>query len=131
MNLVPSTVPNDGSGNSPSINAFDAQYAVTPLAAATATLTYAPGLYPINYAGVCAITVTAPIAGLPSVGGNDGEEMTFIDTGGHAHTITFPANTIAPSHHLCTFGGTVGARFTVKAFSALGYVGTNSGVTVS
>jgi hypothetical protein len=38
---------------------------------------------------------------------------------------------VAPSHHLATFGGTVGDNVTFKAYQGLWYVTSNVGVTIS
>jgi hypothetical protein len=127
MNVLKSTIPN--SSSDPSYAAFDAAYAVTAIAAAGA----APlqGLVPITGSGVTAITLAAPTAGLPSAIGNDGQIVTFVDTTGHAHTVTAPSNSIAPSHHLATFGGTVGSFVSLQAYNGIWYVIGNSGVTMS
>lgn len=87
-------------------------------------------IYSIDTAGVDAITLTTPVAGGPGTG-DDGKTLTFIDTGGHAHTITCAASTIVPSHHLVTFGGTAGAVVTLRALGGLWYPSFSTGVTVS
>ena len=85
----------------------------------------------IETAGVNATTLAAPAAGGPALGGNDGLDITIIDNGGHAHTVTTPANKIVPSHHLATFNGTQGSFITFVARNGVWIVLASSGVTVS
>lgn len=85
----------------------------------------------IETAGVDATTLAAPVAGAPSAGGNDGLEITIIDNGGHAHTVTAPANSIVPSHHVLTFGGTRGSFVTLVARNGVWIPLASSGVTPS
>jgi hypothetical protein len=85
----------------------------------------------IETAGVDATTLAAPVAGAPSSGGNDGLEITIIDNGGHAHTVTAPANAITPAHHLATFNGTQGSFVTFVARNGKWLVGASAGVTIS
>jgi hypothetical protein len=85
----------------------------------------------IESSGVNATTLAAPAAGDPSAGGNDGLEITIVDVGGHAHTVTAPANTIVPAHHLITFGGTAGSYVVLIARNGKWYPLANSGVTIS
>jgi hypothetical protein len=85
----------------------------------------------IETSGVDATTLAAPVAGAPSAGGNDGLEITIIDNGGHAHTVTAPANAITPSHHLITFNGTQGSFVTLVARNGKWIPVQQSGVTIS
>lgn len=131
MNLIKSTVPNSGSGLDPALNALDAPYAVTTLSGSADAITVAAGSYYVTSSGVDAMTLAQPTAGLPSAGGNDGQQLTIVDVGGHAHTITCATNGIVPSHHLLTFGGTAGSFVTLEAYNAKWYVLASSGVTAS
>lgn len=79
----------------------------------------------ITAAGVDAMTITAPTAGV-----DDGKTLEFIDTGGHAHTITGPSNCFNGSSHIGTFNGTVGSKLSLKAYNGVWYAST-SGVTLS
>ena len=85
----------------------------------------------IETAGVNATTLAAPVAGAPSAGGNDGLDITIIDVGGHAHTVTAPANSIVPAHHLLTFGGAAGSFVTLRARNGKWFPLAISGVTPS
>jgi hypothetical protein len=85
----------------------------------------------IETAGVDAATLAVPAAGAPSAGGNDGLEITIVDNSGHAHTVTAPANSIVPAHHLLTFNGTRGSFVTLVARNGVWIPLASSGVTPS
>lgn len=85
----------------------------------------------IESSGIDATTLAAPVAGPPSAGGNDGLDITIVDVGGHAHTVTTPANAIVPAHHVVTFGGTAGSFITLLARNGKWYPQAQSGVTIS
>jgi hypothetical protein len=98
---------------------------------ATDALLY-PGLAIINSGVVDAMTLATPVAGPQQTGGDDGKIVNVIDNGGHAHTITTASNKIINSHHILTFGGTIGSSVTLIAFNGVWYVlGTALGVTAS
>jgi hypothetical protein len=85
----------------------------------------------IETAGVDACTLATPLAGSPAAGGNDGLEITIIDNGGHAHTVTTAASKITPAHHLATFNGTQGSFVTFSARNGFWIPVQLSGVTIS
>jgi hypothetical protein len=129
------------------------QYGVVPgsrvLTGTTDAISSAPGNpnflvsgnWWISSTGVDNITLVAPLAGggfsggsggvFPNLLGNDDFLLTFIDTGGHAHTITTPASAIAPAHHILTFNGTVGSFVILLAHTAIWYIVGSSGVVAS
>lgn len=129
------------------------QYGVVPgsrvLTGTTDAINLAPGNpnylvsgnWWLSSTGVDNVTLIAPVSGggfsgpvgavFPNSQGNDDFELVFTDTGGHAHTITTPTNAIAPSHHILTFGGTVGSFVVLCAHSGIWYVRASSGVTPS
>jgi hypothetical protein len=84
----------------------------------------------IKTAGVNATTLAAPVAGNPAAGGNDNLSITIIDCGGHAHTVTAPANSINGNKHVITFPGTVGAQLTLRALNGVWYT-DGGGTTLS
>lgn len=92
-----------------------------PQTITTATAAIAPGTEQVflTYAGVTALTLANPVAGLPTVGGagQDGTTLVITDTTGHAHTLTTGTNGLNGSKHIATFSGTVGASVTLKAFN--------------
>src|ERR1700733_5937467 len=75
----------------------------------------------INSTGVDACTLATPVAGNPAAGGNDGLEITVVDIGGHAHTVTTAANKINGNKHVATFPGTVGAQVKFVAYNGIWY----------
>jgi hypothetical protein len=85
----------------------------------------------IETAGVDATTLATPVAGDPSLGGNDGLTITIIDNGGHAHTVTAAANKIVGNKHLLTFNGTLGSFVQLVARNGIWIPLALSGVTVS
>lgn len=85
----------------------------------------------IETTGVNATTLATPVAGAPSAGGNDGLEITIVDNGGHAHTVTTASGKITPSHHVATFGGTQGSFVTFVARNGFWIPVQSSGVTIS
>jgi len=85
----------------------------------------------IESSGVDACTLASPVAGSPAAGGNDGLEVTIIDNGGHAHTVTTAANGITPGHHLITFNGTQGSFVTLLARNGKWLPVQQSGVTIT
>jgi hypothetical protein len=105
------------------------QELVTTLSGSTDAIVF-PGANYITTAGIDATTLATPTAGGPGVG-NDGDLVTIVDTGGHAHTVTTASNKIVPAHHLITFGGTAGSFVTLQAFGGLWYPLANVGVTIS
>jgi len=102
-----------------------------PPGLSAATSTPICGTSFIETAGVDATTLATPVAGAPSAGGNDGLEITIVDNGGHAHTVTTAANVITPSHHLATFNGTQGSFVTFVARNGKWLPIQSSGVTIS
>jgi hypothetical protein len=80
---------------------------------------------------VDACTLATPVAGSPAAGGNDGLEITVVDNGGHAHTVTTAANKITPSHHIITFNGTQGSFITLIARNGFWIPVQQSGVTIT
>jgi hypothetical protein len=102
--------------------------------------TYAVALYAgsvwVTYAGVCAMTLALPTAGIADgqPAGQDEMEIVFTDTTGHAHTITTSSTPVLgfpPSHHIATFNGTVGSYVRLRAYNGLWYASGSSGVTFS
>jgi hypothetical protein len=86
---------------------------------------------PITCTAVAALTLAVPVVGLPSAGGNDGQSLVLVDTGGHAHTVTTPANAINGVDHIATFNGTKGSTITLRAYAGVWYATSLSGVTLS
>jgi hypothetical protein len=128
-NIVPSGVPN--ANTDPALQAFDALAAVKPLSASGA-VGITEGFCAITATSAAALTLAQAPTGLPSAGGEDGQRILFIDTTGHAHTVTTPASGIAGGKHVATFNGTVGSSIEFIAYQGVWYVvGTASGVTLS
>jgi hypothetical protein len=99
--------------------------AVTTLSGSADALAFGSDNF-VTTAGVDGMTLATPT---PTT--DDGKTVRVTDAGGHAHTITTSSNKIVPSHHLVTFGGTVGAYIEFEAYQGLWYPRANSGVTIS
>ena len=108
-------------GGGGTLNAVPAVGAAVPIA----------GTSFIESSGVDACTLATPVAGDPAQGGNDGLEITIVDIGGHAHTVTTAAGVIVPAHHLATFNGTAGSFVTFIARNGKWIPLAVSGVTIS
>src|ERR1700676_60534 len=74
--------------------ALDARFAAEEVDGSSAAIGINSGVVYITKAGVAAMTLAAPTAGLPAAGGNDGQELTIVSTTANAHTVTTPANKI-------------------------------------
>lgn len=57
----------------------------------------------ITASGAALLTLAQPVAGLPSAGGNDGQQLTIFSTAAHAHTVTTASNGINGAKHVATF----------------------------
>jgi hypothetical protein len=110
---------------------FDNAFAVQVASGSTDAIVNKEGNVFITTAGVNATTLAVPTAGLPSAGGDDGRELTVIDTAGHAHTVTTPANGINGNKHVATFGGTTGQFGTFISYNGVWYLAASSGVTLT
>lgn len=106
-------------------------------------LTGAADVIPLRcgYVYLDGTTIDATTLAQPTAGSSDSQpngldsiEITIIDTGGHAHTVTTtstPILGIVPSHHLATFNGTAGSWVKLVGAGGLWYPIGSSGVTIS
>ena len=85
----------------------------------------------LTYAGVTSITLANPTVGSPINGGQDGATIVITDTKGYAHTVVTGTNGINGAKHIATFGGTLGASVTLKAYNGSWWLQAGSGVTLS
>jgi hypothetical protein len=131
MNRLASNIPNAGSGIDTEANVFDAPYAVNVLSASGAIPLTTQGYCPITKAGVAVLTLPAPVAGLPSAGGNDGQTIEFADTTGNAHTITTPALKINGAYDTFTFAGHLGNTCKFTAYNGIWYTAIGATVTAA
>jgi hypothetical protein len=89
-------------------------------------------VYHITKAGVAVLTLALPV----DSGGNnlDGIEMTFIDEGGHAHTILCggsPPSGLNAAVGTLTFGGTAGQSVILRSRNGRWWTKAANGVTAS
>ena len=128
---IPATSPDYNAENSGAIANFDRAFGVQYASTATGAIAIKEGTVFLTYAGAAAFTLAAPIAGLQSAGGDDGRELTIIDPGGHAHTVTTPSNGINGNKHVATWGGTAAQFGTFIAYNGEWLLAAQSGVTLS
>lgn len=90
-----------------------------------------PGSIAVNSAGVNAMTLVAPKAGVQPLG-DDGKRIFVVALNAAAHTITTPTNGIVNSKHLATFTAAIGNNIEMVAFNGVWIpTGTPVGVTVT
>jgi hypothetical protein len=88
-----------------------------PVSTDPAEIASKEGLVVLTKVTAGAYLLGAPIAGLPSAGGDDGRKLEIVDGSGHAHTVTTPANGINGANHILTAGGTKGQSISLKAYN--------------
>lgn len=112
--------------------ALDGRFAAEEVDSASAAIGIANGVVFITKAGVAAMTLAAPAAGLPASGGSDASELTIVSTTANAHTVTTPANGINGANHILTFAAVVGTQVILRAKGGVWYVEPSSpGITIS
>lgn len=125
---IPSTSPDyEASG---AVGNFDKAFS-TEVDAASGAIGIKEGTVFLTGGSAQAMTLAAPTAGSQASGGDDARELTVIDTTGHAHTVTTPANGINGADHIATFGGTVGKFGTFIAYNGVWYLAASNGITLS
>ena len=99
---------------------------------AAGAVTITNGKVFLNTGAASAITLPTPVAGPPSVGGNDGQELQFVALDGFAYVVSTAANIINGNKLHATFAGVIGDSFIATAYGGLWYVAeTSLGVTLS
>lgn len=96
------------------------------------TVTIKDGREVLSKATAAAITLAPPTAGLPTVGGDDGKELTIVSTTAVAHVVTCSQGFNGKgSSGTATFGLAKGNGITLVAFNGQWYVTANVGVTLA
>lgn len=90
-----------------------------------------PGNVFLNTGTAGAFTLALPTAGLPSVGGNDGQELTIFAQDAFAYTVTTPANGYNDAHHIATFGAAAGDSISLVAYGGFWWVKALNAVVIS
>src|SRR5579864_6673782 len=114
-----------GSANS----IFDNTFGVQVAAGSADAITIKEGTVFITSSGVNAMTLAAPVAGLPSAGGDDGKILVIMSTTAHAHTVTTPANVINGADDTITFSGAVTDFSELRAYNGKWRQAAESGST--
>lgn len=99
----------------------------------TAAGAIAPGGVALLKTGAAsAMTLAAPIAGSPALGGQDGYVLKIVALDAEAYVVTAPANAINGNKVTATFGGAVGDSIELVAFGGVWYTsGTALGVSLA
>ena len=114
------------------VSALDTHIASVETNSGSGAITNNVGLVYITDPGVAALTLAAPVAGLPSAGGADGNELTIVSTTAYAHTVTTPASAINGTNHVLTFAAAKGTQIKLLAFGGVWYVEPSApGITIS
>lgn len=110
-------------------------------AGAADALPVASGCVFVTRAGVDAMTLAAPVAGVYPTGAqnsqlqgdprDDGKALLVVLTTAQLHTITTPAGKINGSLHLVTFTAVIGNWVLFIAFNGIWYVVGSQGATLS
>jgi len=95
-------------------------------------ITIKQGTVFITKGSAVAGTLAAPVAGLPTAGGDDGKRLLIESTTAFAHVITTPANKINGADDTATFGTAVSNSIELVAYNGVWYVAnTAKGVTLT
>jgi hypothetical protein len=85
----------------------------------------------ITKGSAAALTLGAPLPGLPSAGGHDGQLLNIICTTAFAHVVTCPSNKVNGNKATITFAAAVGNNVQLEAFNGIWYVTNGVGQTLS
>lgn len=98
------------------------------ISASGAVSPFISAVYVITKAGVAALTIAAPTAGV-----DDGNEVTLISTTAFAHTLTATGllKTGTAAVNVATFAAFAGAGVTLTAYQGLWYVTESVAITFS
>jgi hypothetical protein len=115
----------------PALDAIDAALGLEVDAASGAIAAKEGKVVVITKAGVAAMTLAAPVAGLPTAGGDDGKVLRVVSATAQAHTITTPAAKINGASAIATFAAAIGNGITFVAYNGVWYVSGSTGITLS
>lgn len=100
---------------------------------ADAAVTIKSGVVPVTKAGVCVMTLAAPVAGSPLNGGDDGKILWVHSHTANAHTLTIAGGLrgAGAGADVGTFGAAIGNGVGLYAYNGAWYdlPGTNLNVT--
>jgi hypothetical protein len=115
------------------ITAVDNAIGNVEVKAADGAVASTQGNVMITKGTAAALTLAAPVAGLPSAAtpGNDGQMLRVVSTTAAAHVITFPANKLNSNKTTATFGAAVGNSLVLIAYQGIWYVVASVGITLA
>jgi hypothetical protein len=100
-------------------------------ALAGAAIVPTQGVFHITKGSAAAYTLAAPVAGLPTVGGQDGLVLRIVSASAFAHVVTTPANALNGNKHIATFAAAVGNGIELHAKGGVWLVFVNNGITLT
>src|ERR1700722_1984189 len=80
-----------------------------------AAIVQTQGVLTLGAATALALTLAAPVSGLPENGGQDGQVLRIVASTAQAYTITTPSNVLNGNKHIATFASAVGNGITLVA----------------
>jgi hypothetical protein len=86
---------------------------------AAGAITLGNGKAILKAGSAAAMTLAAPVAGLPSAGGNDGQEIVIISDDAYAYTVTTPSNKINGAKHVATWTAAIGNSLRLVAYNGV------------
>ena len=98
------------------IQALDAFLGKIQSIVAAGAMAVAPGTAFLHAGSAAAITLAAPVAGLPSAGGSDGAVLRIVALDAYAYTVTTPANGIKGANHVMTWAAAAGNCIQLVAY---------------
>jgi len=134
-------LPGDDSHNAPwgpgdllisqALQALDARLNNVEVKPAALAIVSSIGKVMLTKTSAGAYTLPAPLPGLPSVGGYDGQLLNIICISSYAHTVTTPANKINGSKQTITFTAAPGNNVQLEAYQGVWYVTNGLGYALS
>ena len=85
----------------------------------------------ITKASAAALTLAAPLPGLPSAGGHDGQLLNIICITAFAHVITLPANKLNGNKGTITFSAAVANNVQLEAYGGVWYITNGIGQSLT
>jgi len=112
-------------------NAIDARINNLEVKSADGAIVSRIGKVVITKGSAAALTLAAPIPGLPAAGGHDGQLLNIICISAFAHAVTTPSNKINGNKATITFGAAAANNVQLEAYSGVWYVTNGVGQSLT
>ena len=134
-------LPGDDGSNAPwgaadqllakALNALDARVNNVEVKSADGAIASRIGKVIITKTSAVALTLAAPLPGLPSAGGHDGQLLNIICVTAYAHVVTLPSNKLNGNKATITFAAAVGNNVQLEAYNGVWYLTNGIGQTLT